>query len=414
MDYIISDTIYHALDTLTTKDTVQKALTFIKEDQEEIIQRQMELTLIPAPTFHEEKKAARFLEMFKEEGLEDCTIDEYGNVLGWYRGKGNGKTILVEGHMDTVFPLDTKLEIKREGGWIRCPGITDDTRGCASVLSVIRALKHAGIVPEGDILFAGTVEEEGMGALGGMKYLVEHHPELTGSISIDGPGFSEITYLATGIQTYEMDFHGIGGHAYGQFGKVANPAHAAGRAIAKISELTVPEEPRTTFEVTGLIGGSFAAIHAIPDTAGFTLNFRSNDPEELEKLRKAIFACCDEACKEETQRWGKDTITWDYKHVCDVGAGLQDPHAPIVEGALAVAEYLGAEEPGLSGSGCTNCSRAVEKGLPAVCLGGGADYDSKCHSLEEQFKEEGAYLGCQSALLLVLLCAGYDTADSIL
>ena len=352
--------------------------------------------------------------MFKEEGLTDCHIDEYGNCIGIRKGTGGGKTVLVEGHMDTVFPLDTKLEIVREDGFIKCPGIVDDTRGCATVLSTIRALNAAGIETKGDIQFVGTVQEEGTGALKGMQYYVNHHPELDASISVDGPGFQEITYEATGIQTYEINFHGIGGHACGAFAKVANPIHAAGRAIAKISEIQVPKEPMTTFAVTTMQAGSFEAVHAIVPVAQIRFNFRSNSQEELEKLRKKIFDAIDEACKEETERWGMDTITYDVKHICDVNASHQDAHAPIVEGAMAAAEYLGCEEPKLGNGGSTNCNRALEAGLPAVCLGMGADYDIHAHMLSEQFKVEGAYKGCQQTLLLALLCAGMDDVESII
>ncbi|MBQ9047318.1 MAG: M20/M25/M40 family metallo-hydrolase [Solobacterium sp.] len=414
MEYKVSEKVSDALHRLTADEKIQKALKFMEEDQENIIQKQIELTLIPAPTFHEEKKAARLLEMFREEGLEDCHIDEYGNAVGIRRGTGGGKTTLVEGHMDTVFPLETELKIRRENGWIYCPGITDDTRGCAAVLSTIRALNHAGIETKGDIHFVGTVQEEGMGALKGMQYYVNHHPELQASVSVDGAGFSSITYEATGIQTYEFNFYGIGGHACGMFGKVANPLAAAGRAMAKINELQVPKEPMTTFAVTGCFAGSYSSIHAIVNKATMLLNFRSNSQEELEKLRGEIFRCIEEACAEETARWGQDTITYDYRHVCDVNAGSQDAHAPIVEGAMAIAEYLGCEEPQLGKGGSTNCNRALEAGLPAVCLGGGGDWDSKCHTLEEQFKEEGAYKGCQSAMLLALLCAGTDAAETII
>ena len=98
----------------------------------------------------------------------------------------------------------------------------------------------------------------------------------------------------------------------------------------------------------------------------------------------------------------------------DIKAGTQDPHASIVEGAMAISNYLGCEEPELGQGGSTNCSRALEGGLPAVCLGGGEDYDTKCHSLQEQFKEEGAYKLCQSTLLLTLLCAGTNEVSSII
>lgn len=414
MEYKVSEQVRQKFDALVKDEKVQKALKFMEEDQDAVIDRQIELTLIPAPTYHEQKKAERMLEMFKEEGLSDCHIDEYGNCVGIRKGTGGGKTTLVEGHMDTVFALDTELKIVREDGFIKCPGIVDDTRGCAAVLSTIRALNAAGIQTKGDIHFVGTVQEEGTGTLKGMKYYVDHHPELEASISVDGPGYQEITYEATGIQTYEVNFNGIGGHACGMFGKVANPLHAAARAIAKISEFRVPADPMTTFAVTNFHAGSFEAVHAIVPTAQIRFNFRSNSQEELEKLRDRIFAAIDEACKEETDRWGMDTITYEVKHICDVNAGHQDSHASIVEGAMAAAEFLGCAEPKLGNGGSTNCNRALEAGLPAVCLGGGCDYDCQCHTLDEQFKVEDAFKGCQQTLLMTLLCAGTEMTESII
>ena len=414
MEYKVSEQVRQKFDALVKDEKVQKALKFMEEDQDAVIDRQIELTLVPAPTYHEQKKAERMLEMFKEEGLSDCHIDEYGNCVGIRKGTGGGKTTLVEGHMDTVFALDTELKIVREDGFIKCPGIVDDTRGCAAVLSTIRALNAAGIQTKGDIHFVGTVQEEGTGALKGMKYYVDHHPELEASISVDGPGYQEITYEATGIQTYEVNFNGIGGHACGMFGKVANPLHAAARAIAKISEFRVPADPMTTFAVTNFHAGSFEAVHAIVPTAQIRFNFRSNSQEELEKLRDRIFAAIDEACKEETDRWGMDTITYEVKHICDVNAGHQDSHASIVEGAMAAAEFLGCAEPKLGNGGSTNCNRALEAGLPAVCLGGGCDYDCQCHTLDEQFKVEDAFKGCQQTLLMTLLCAGTEMTESII
>ena len=414
MEYKVSEQVRQKFDALVKDEKVQKALKFMEEDQDAVIDRQIELTLIPAPTYHEQKKAERMLEMFKEEGLSDCHIDEYGNCVGIRKGTGGGKTTLVEGHMDTVFALDTELKIVREDGFIKCPGIVDDTRGCVAVLSTIRALNAAGIQTKGDIHFVGTVQEEGTGALKGMKYYVDHHPELEASISVDGPGYQEITYEATGIQTYEVNFNGIGGHACGMFGKVANPLHAAARAIAKISEFRVPADPMTTFAVTNFHAGSFEAVHAIVPTAQIRFNFRSNSQEELEKLRDRIFAAIDEACKKETDRWGMDTITYEVKHICDVNAGHQDSHASIVEGAMAAAEFLGCAEPKLGNGGSTNCNRALEAGLPAVCLGGGCDYDCQCHTLDEQFKVEDAFKGCQQTLLMTLLCAGTEMTESII
>lgn len=413
MSYEVSQSTKDALQTLLDTKQVMQALQFAENDQEEIIQRQMELALIPSPTFHEEKKAARFLEMFKEEGLENCHIDEYGNCIGIRRGTGSGKTLLVEGHLDTVFPMETELKITRENGVIHCPGIVDDTRGCVVLLSVIRALNVAGIKTKGDIQFVGTVQEEGMGSLGGMRYYLEHHPEIDGSISVDGPGYHGVTFEATGFKTYEVNFYGIGGHASGAFGKIANPLHAAARAVAKIADFQVPTDPRTTFAVTNFHAGSPASVHAIVPKAQIMFNFRSNSQEELDKLDKRIFDAIQQACDEETARWGKDTITFDYKRYCEVPAGAQDPHSPIVEASIAISNYLGCEEPKLAHGGSTNCNMAIGAGIPSVCLGD-CDYDTNCHTLREHFIEREAYKGCQQTLLLALLCAGTEVQDSIL
>ena len=100
MEYKVSEQVRQKFDALVKDEKVQKALKFMEEDQDAVIDRQIELTLIPAPTYHEQKKAERMLEMFKEEGLSDCHIDEYGNCVGIRKGTGGGKTTLVEGHMD--------------------------------------------------------------------------------------------------------------------------------------------------------------------------------------------------------------------------------------------------------------------------------------------------------------------------
>lgn len=59
MEYQVSEKVRDSFQKLTENEKVQKALAFMEADQEEIIAKQIELTLIPSPTYHEEKKAAR-------------------------------------------------------------------------------------------------------------------------------------------------------------------------------------------------------------------------------------------------------------------------------------------------------------------------------------------------------------------
>ncbi|MBQ2650587.1 MAG: M20/M25/M40 family metallo-hydrolase [Clostridia bacterium] len=419
MEYIVSQKIKDRLASLLAVPSVAEGFELIEQDQVRCIQEQVELTLIEAPTFHEENRAAVFRQKFEELGLANVHIDRGGNVVGTLKGTGNGPTVLVEGHLDTVFPFGSVKSVEEKEGYLYAPGIGDDTRALAMLLSVIRGIQGAEVRHTGDIIFVGTTREEGMGSLGGMKaFLDDNEGQIDASISIDGANIAEITYEATGFKTYEVNFYGIGGHAYMAFGTMANPLHAAGRAVAKIAALKVAKDPRTTFCVSNFHAGNDAGVHAIPPKATIKFNFRSNSAELLDDLNDRIFAAIQEACDEETACWGKDTITWDSKIYCDVPAGTQDVHAPIVEGVYSVIEHLGIE-PVINRGGSTNCNMAIGKRIPAICIGRGyypkgTKVDTLVHNLGEKYPIEGAYKGVQETYLMALLCAGVEGVPSII
>lgn len=405
MSYEVSAKIQGALDQLLAQESVKSALAFAEQDADQTLENQIELCKIEAPTFHEENKAARYAQFYKDLGLDDVHIDKHGNVVGIRRSTGNGKRVLMEGHMDTVFPLGTNPQPRREGTRVYAPGIVDDTRGMVVPLSVIRSLDAANIKTVGDLYFVGTVEEEGIGSFGGMKTWLDDNA-VDASISVDGPSAKGIIYEATGHMTCEATFHGIGGHAHGAFGKVANPLNAAARAVAKIADFQVPSDPKTSFCVSNFHAGNDAGIHAIVPEATIKFNFRSDSQQVLDELYQRILNALQEACDEETARWGKDTITFTHKRYANVPAGTQDVHSPIVEATYAVIRSLGYEPEFLHG-GSTNCNMAIGKNIPAVCLGAGGE-DCGAHTLQEFFETTDAYKGVQQALLLALLLAGVD------
>ncbi len=409
MEFTVSKKVQEAFDKVTAMPEVKKALAFIEADAAKSIEEQKALTLIESPTFYEDERAKAYAQYLKDLGLEDVHVDEFKNAIGVFKGAGNGPKVMIEAHLDTVFPIGSVKEVVEKDGVLYAPGIVDDTRGLAILLSALRGLKESGLQPAGDIYFVGTAREEGMGILGGMRDFLDSHPEIDATVSVDGAWTEGITYEATGIQTFGVTFYGIGGHAYGAFGEMANPLHAAARAVAKIADFQVPSDPKTTFCVSNFHAGNDAGIHAIVPQATIKFNFRSNSEEELMKLKKNIFDAIQEACDEETARWGKDTITWDYVHYADVHAGNQDIHTPIVEAAYLAARMV-SEDPEkvyFVQGGSVNGNRSVERGIPCVTIGGGY-VDSKCHSLDECYPMEGSYRCPQEVLLLALLAAGID------
>ncbi len=416
-EYKVSAKIQKAYDDLMAMPEIQKGFDFAKEDHAKVIEIHKQLTLIESPTFHEENRAAAFAQLLKDEGLEDAHVDEYKNAWGIWKGTGEGPAILVEGHLDTVFPFGSVHEVREENGTLYAPGIVDDTRGLTVVLAALRALKATGLKTKGDIVFCGTAREEGMGSLGGMKDMLDHGPKVDATISVDGADTDQFTADATGFRTYEVNFYGIGGHAYGAFGKMANPLHAAARAVAKIADFQVCEDPRTTFCVSNFHAGNDAGVHAIVPSAQIKFNIRSNRQDLLDELRDRCFAAVQEACDEETARWGKDTITWDSKQYCEVPAGSQDHHAPLLEATFLLASLLSKDpsKVGIRQGGSVNGNIAVGKGIPCVTLGTGFD-EHRGHSLEEQwpnFMEK--YKLPQEVMALLCLASGIDGRfDSIL
>ncbi len=406
MDYAVTPNIKEAIQKLTSLDSVKKALAFLKEDHENSISDQLELVQIPAPTFHEEKRAAYMTESFRKLGLTDVHIDRNGNAIGIRKGKGNGPKVLIDGHMDTVYPMDTPLNPRRDENYIYCPGITDDTRACAAMLTLIRALNHAGIETEGDLIFMGSVREEGRGAFGGMKGFFDDNKDIDAAVCMDGCGIGQIIYQSTGFKTMEVTFHGIGGHAYMTFGEVANPLHAAARAVAKIADLQVPSNPKTTYCVSNFHAGNDAGIHAIVPSASIKINYRSNGQKELEQLDAEIARCIKEACQEETKRWCKDEITYTIETYCDVPAGSLGQHDPIVEAAWEAITFLG-KKPGLVEGGPTNASIPISRGVPAVCIGDEVGMETFCHNAaSERFPVKDTWQMPQLAMLIALASAG--------
>ncbi len=411
MSYTVGNEATALLDSLLARPKVQSALDYAKADQPRCLEQHIRLTEIEAPTYQEQQRAEAFAALLRAEGIEDVHIGKGGNVIGIRRGGKPGPKVLVDAHLDTVFPFGSVSKVQEEDGILYAPGICDDTRALAMLLSAIRALNAADIATCHDVIFLGSTREEGSGSMGGMvDFLDEHQDEIGCCISVDSSGLHNIIYCATGLRTVEFTFRGIGGHAYSAFGDVAQPVHAAARAAAAIAAMEVPADPKTTFAVSNFHAGNKASMHAIPAEASIIVNYRSNDPATLERLHERIFTIVEEACQAETSRWGKDVITWSHTVHCNVPAGHQDAHAPMVENLAAILQHMGLK-PTLLPGGATNCNITIARGIPSVCMGmtwspDNSNIATLDHTLAEWFPVEGAYKGVQALVLMILMQAG--------
>jgi acetylornithine deacetylase/succinyl-diaminopimelate desuccinylase-like protein len=384
---------------------VVRALEDIKADDDQAFAEQKRITEIPAPPYKEKQRAEYFLKRFLELGFKDATIDTEGNVIGLRKGSSSGRPkLVVSAHLDTVFPEGTDVTVKEKDGIILAPGIGDDSRGLAALLSLIKSINSNAIATVGDVMFVGTVGEEELGNLRGVKALFRDHADIDGFISIDGLGVTRIVNQGTGSHRYEMIFKGPGGHSFQEFG-LPSAIHAMGRAIAKISDLQTPSDPKTTFTVGTVKGGT--SVNAIAAEARMAVDMRSDSTEELLKLEARLLDLVNQAVAEENARWKSDKLMVEIKLIGDRPAGIVAMDSPVVQATQrAVTALTRAPRVTFAGSS-TDSNLAMSLGIPAVTIGGGGE-GGNWHSRNEWYRPADAYLGPQSALLTTLVLAGLD------
>ena len=395
-------------DKIFESEAFRAAKAYIENDRAHTLEQQVELAQIPAHSNHEERKAARIAEMIKEAGYNEVITDEVNNVYTIIRGTKGNPRVMITAHSDTVFPLDTDLTVRRtQDGRIYCPGICDDTRGVAEILSMLRAMKACRIQPVGDIIIGSDVGEENEGKMRGIKHLCKTVPNIDGYISIDlQGGAGTMVYAGTGSYRYKITFKGVGGHSFTAFG-TPNPAYAMGRAIAAMSTMTVPKTPRTTYNV-GVVSGGTAAT-AIPKEVYMCIDLRSNGVGEMEQLKRKVEAIIKTAVEAENNYWNsEDKVTYEIELLGELPVAPQKDDHAIVQAGLRSMELLGIEyKPRPEGAGPTDSNIAILNHIPAITLGRGGKGGGG-HSLDEWFEPKDEHLGPQRALLTLLTLSGVD------
>jgi acetylornithine deacetylase/succinyl-diaminopimelate desuccinylase-like protein len=338
---------------------------------------------------------------FEAIGLQNVRTDREGNVLAELTGASRRPHVVVASHLDTVFPEGTDVKVRREGTVLHGPGIADNCRGLAVLVAMARAMRRHDVRPPGTVTFVANVGEEGLGDLRGMKTLFGEtlKGEIDRFVSIDGSGL-DASNVAVGSYRYRVTFKGPGGHSFGSFG-LANPIHALGRAVSKISAFEVPSHPRTTFNV-GRIGGG-TSVNAIPFEAWMEVDMRSSDPAQLKAVDAKFHAAVDAAVAEENARWGTpNVVTVTKQRVGARPAGVVPDSAPIVQAVRRAGNALGFTVP--LGEGSTDANIPISLNIPAITIGGGGQARGG-HALNETFETTDAWKGTQFALLVAIALA---------
>jgi acetylornithine deacetylase/succinyl-diaminopimelate desuccinylase-like protein len=364
-----------------------------------VLERQQELTGIPAPPFEEGPRGERMAELFREVGLADIQRDEVGNILARPAGSPKEDTpLILSAHLDTVFPPGTEVTPRWSDGVIHAPGIADDGRGLAALLALARLVEEVTLPPLPPLLFVATVGEEGAGDLRGVRHLFRREgPGSTarGFISLDGVGLNRIINQGVGSTRLRATLRGPGGHSWTDWG-LPNPIHALGKVTAAVETLPLPSQPRTTATVARCGGGK--SINAIPQEAWIEVDLRSRGPRELKVLEEAFLTSCRRVAQGGSGS-STSSLTLEIHELGRRPAGDTPAKEPLVRAALSATRALGVE-PKLSASS-TDANIPMSLGIPAITLGAGGKAGG-IHTLNEWYANEEGPEGILRALLTVL------------
>ena len=398
---VIQNTFKKEIRTLSKRKVVQRAFEAIEQDEPFTMTQHIELTEIAAPPFMEQERAEAFAAKLRAVGIDSVWIDSVGNVMAYLPGSKGGKTVAMNAHLDTVFPDRTDVSVTQRNDTLFAPGIGDDTRGLAMLLTIAKTLKEQEIQTTSDVLLVATVGEEGLGDLRGVKEVFsERGPSIDSWISIDGGDIGRVNNKALGSYRYKVTFDGPGGHSWGAFG-LANPHHALGSAMhhfVQAADAYTKTGPRTSYNVGVIEGGT--SVNSVPFSSSMLIDVRSIAPYRLDEMEVLLNQAVQQALEEQNAiRRRGEALTVSVEKIGNRPSGELDPSLPLIQRAMAATEHFGVV-PELT-RGSTDSNIPISLGVPAITIGRGGR-GGNAHSLDEWWVNDEGHKAIQLALLILL------------
>ena len=388
-------------DFVSNPSVLAASADFLQE-QSALVDLCVAIQQIAAPTDDEETRARWVAAKFEALGLQDVDLDGLHNVYA--RLPGNAPdlpALLVSAHTDTVFPAETDLTvtINEAEGRIYGPGIGDNSAGVASLIALAEKLVQLP-APPSDIWFVANSGEEGLGDLRGMRAAVNRLQDRIGaSIVIEGMGLGRIVHRALGSRRYRISATAPGGHSWSDFG-TASAIHALVLLASELVQIKAPSDPRTTFNIGRISGGT--SINTIAQEASLELDLRSEDGDALNNLIDQVHQIVGGFQTKRWQQWG---VTIAMETIGDRPSGaIADDHPLVVASVQALAAVGLTGDPDLRISS-TDSNIPLSRGVPSVCVG--ITQGGNAHRLEEWIDPSWFSRGMQHLLLLTWWASGW-------
>jgi tripeptide aminopeptidase len=258
--------------------------------------------------------------------------------------------------LDSVFARDCHWPARREGDHLKGPGIGDNALGVAALIELARDLQEA---PLGTCVWlAGTVAEEGLGNLRGMRALVDRfRARVSAFLVIEGMSLGNVYHVGLPARRLRISVHTPGGHSWTHAGR-PSATHELIRLADRILQFPLPSRPRTTMNIGRLEGGT--AINAVAAQASMEIDLRSEDEDVAAAMETAV-------AQQAAALATSDIRVLTESIGARPGGGIPADH-PLVEAAIRCLQAHGIRDVRL-GAGSTDASAPLSQGLASVCVG---------------------------------------------
>lgn len=368
-------------------------LEYIQSHEQEAIDLLIELAQIPAPSHHEEKRAAFCKNWLEAQGAEGVYIDEALNVV-YPIGCESGKRLAVfMAHSDVVFPDMDILPLTMEKRYIHCPGVCDDTANVVAMLMAAKYIAEQKLKPDRyGVLIVVNSCEEGLGNLKGCRQIMDDYGERIAEFVTFDDKNGKGVHKAVGSKRYRVELHTEGGHSYNNFGN-RNAIAALAGLIDDLYRIDVPAIGKTTYNVGTISGGT--TVNTIAQHAEMLYEFRSDEREAMKYMEQRF--------TEVVQNHRDNGLQITVNVVGDRPCG-GEVDAVALESMMARADAASVRYNGTPmqfKAGSTDCNIPMSMGIPSICVG--CCSGDGCHTREEYLDLNGVYPGLCMAFDLILV-----------
>ena len=376
----------------------QDMKNYIADCQEELKQLIRDLCAIPAPSGHEQQRAAFCKNWFEKAGGKGVYIDEALNVVCPHHVTPEKPVVVFMAHTDTVFPDLEPMPFVETEATFQCPGVGDDTANLAVMMICARYFIQKDIPSKSGILFVANSSEEGLGNLKGSRAIVDAFgSRMEALITFDGFALNKLVNAAVGSHRYRVTVRTEGGHSFGAFGN-RNAIAVLSSIISTLYSVKVPQEgsSKTTYNVGTIQGGT--SVNTIAQEAEMLYEYRSDSLLCLQKMQEMF--------RKVVEAYRATGVEIDVVLVGDrpCAAGVDAAaHEKLCAMAVdSIHRVTGLEANILSGS--TDCNASMAKGIPSLCIG--LCVTSGIHTRTETLQLSSLPDGCR--LCMDFLCHYFD------